>query len=34
MLKDATWQKPLMLDERTDYMLPNPALVNKAVPAK
>jgi len=36
MLKDETWQKPLMLDERTDYMLPNPALVKdgKALPAK
>jgi hypothetical protein len=26
MLKKETWKKPLMLDERTDYMLPNPNL--------
>lgn len=30
MLKEGLWRKPLNKDERTDYMLPNPALKSQA----
>lgn len=34
MFKDNLWAKPLALDDRTDYMLPNPVVGNQTAPKK